>query len=108
MHPERSRQRPPGAGQSGQGSAGRPELSAHVAADLTALTGLNHDVTLHTGVLRTTGLPLSSAQPPADRLALEIRFQFPISSTFHRLSLYPWVINFISKIHIVLLLHERA
>lgn len=92
----------PDAGASAQGSAGPPELSALMEADFMTLTGLNRPVTLHVKLFGAACLPLSFAQPPADRLALEIRFQFPVSSTFHRLSLYPWAINFISQIHIVL------
>lgn len=72
-----------------------------------ALTGLNLSATLHTNLFSTTGLPLGFAQQPADRLALGIWFQFPVSTTFHRLSLCPWAINFISKIRAVLSLLER-
>ena len=78
-------QRPPDAGWSVQGSAGPPELPALTEADFMALTGLNHAVTLHTKLFSATGLPVSFAQQPADRLALGISFQFPVSSTFHRL-----------------------
>lgn len=100
-------QRPPDAGQWVQSSVGPPELSALMETDFMMLTGLNHAVTLHMKLLSTTRCPLSFAQQPADMLALEIWFQFPVSFTFHRFSLYPWAINFISKIRTVISLYER-
>lgn len=100
-------QRSPHAGQLVQGSAGPPELSTLMEAHFMTLTGLNHAVT-------PSKETIQHYRPPPQVLLnnqqtgwhLEYGFS-SVSSTFHRHSLYPWAINFISKKHIVLSLHER-
>lgn len=90
-------QRSPHAGQLVQGSAGPPELSTLMEAQFMTLTGLNHALTPSKETIQHYRSPpqvlLNNQQTGWH---LEYGFS-SVSSTFHRHSLYPWAINFISK-----------